>query len=94
MFLFPQLLLVSVAVASGEKKLEKRPTKKAHSVKPTKTPKSILEEFTALPPADVDFIKELDRQFKEHGDKIRIKVERSNGTDGKNIKRTIDGELG
>nr|XP_040227154.2 myb-like protein Q [Anopheles coluzzii] len=88
------LLLVSVAVASGEKKLEKRPTKKAHSVKPTKTPKSILEEFTALPPADVDFIKELDRQFKEHGDKIRIKVERSNGTDGKNIKRTIDGELG
>uniref|UniRef100_A0A182KC08 Uncharacterized protein n=1 Tax=Anopheles christyi TaxID=43041 RepID=A0A182KC08_9DIPT len=88
------LLLVSVALAAGEKKPEKRPTKKAHSLKPTKTPKSIIEEFTALPPADVDFIKELDRQFKEHGDKIRIKVERSNGTDGKNIKRTIDGDLG
>ncbi|XP_050068992.1 involucrin-like [Anopheles maculipalpis] len=88
------LLLVSVALASGEKKPEKRPTKKAHSLKPTKSPKSIIEEFTALPPADVDFIKELDRQFREHGNKIRIKVERSNGTDGKNMKRTIDGDLG
>uniref|UniRef100_A0A182Y3X4 Uncharacterized protein n=1 Tax=Anopheles stephensi TaxID=30069 RepID=A0A182Y3X4_ANOST len=88
------MLLVSVALASGEKKLEKRPTKKAHSLKPTKSPKSIIEEFTALPPADVDFIKELDRQFREHGNKIRIKVERSNGTDGKNMKRTIDGDLG
>uniref|UniRef100_A0A182LX20 Uncharacterized protein n=1 Tax=Anopheles culicifacies TaxID=139723 RepID=A0A182LX20_9DIPT len=92
--IFALLLLVSVALASGEKKLEKRPTKKAHSLKPTKTPKSIIEEFTALPPADVDFIKELDRQFREHGNKIRIKVERSNATDGKNIKRTIDGDLG
>ncbi|KFB42893.1 AGAP002744-PA-like protein [Anopheles sinensis] len=89
-----QLLLVSVTLASGERKVEKRPTKKAHSVKPTKTPKSIVEEFTALPPEDVDFIKELDRQFSEHGNKIRIKVERSNGTDGKNIKRTIEGDLG
>uniref|UniRef100_A0A182SBD6 Uncharacterized protein n=1 Tax=Anopheles maculatus TaxID=74869 RepID=A0A182SBD6_9DIPT len=88
------MLLVSVALASGEKKPEKRPTKKAHSLKPTKSPKSIIEEFTALPPADVDFIKELDRQFREHGNKIRIKVERSNGTDGKNMKRTIDGDLG
>ncbi|XP_058116954.1 putative uncharacterized protein DDB_G0268364 [Anopheles ziemanni] len=88
------LLLVSVTLASGERKVEKRPTKKAHSVKPTKTPKSIVEEFTALPPEDVDFIKELDRQFSEHGNKIRIKVERSNGTDGKNIKRTIEGDLG
>uniref|UniRef100_A0AAG5CT12 Uncharacterized protein n=1 Tax=Anopheles atroparvus TaxID=41427 RepID=A0AAG5CT12_ANOAO len=88
------LLLVSVVLAAGEKKVEKRPTKKAHSSKPTKTPKSIVEEFTALPPSDVDFIKELDRQFREHGNKIRIKVERSNGTDGKNIKRTIEGDLG
>ncbi|XP_053669826.1 transcription factor SPT20 homolog [Anopheles nili] len=88
------LLLVSVALAAGEKKLEKRPTKKAYSLKPTKSPKSIIEEFTALPPADVDFIKELDRQFREHGNKIRIKVERSNATDGKNIKRTIEGDLG
>uniref|UniRef100_A0A182NQH8 Uncharacterized protein n=1 Tax=Anopheles dirus TaxID=7168 RepID=A0A182NQH8_9DIPT len=94
MLVFLQLLLVAVALVSGEKKLEKRPTKKAHSLKPTKTPKSILEEFTALPPADVDFIKELDRQFREHGNKIRIKVERSNATDGKNIKRTIEGDLG
>uniref|UniRef100_A0A182JJ53 Uncharacterized protein n=1 Tax=Anopheles atroparvus TaxID=41427 RepID=A0A182JJ53_ANOAO len=89
-----RLLLVSVVLAAGEKKMEKRPTKKAHSSKPTKTPKSIVEEFTALPPSDVDFIKELDRQFREHGNKIRIKVERSNGTDGKNIKRTIEGDLG
>ncbi|XP_058060350.1 transcription factor mef2A [Anopheles bellator] len=88
------LLLVSAAFAAGEKKLDKRPAKKAHSQKPTKAPKTILEEFTALPPADVDFIKELDRQFAEHGNKIRIKVERSNATDGKHIKRTIEGDLG
>ncbi|XP_055639667.1 alpha-protein kinase 1-like isoform X2 [Toxorhynchites rutilus septentrionalis] len=80
--------------AAGEKKPEKKPTKKASSVKPTKTPKSIVEEFTGLPPADVDFIKELDKQFNEHGNKIRIKVERENSTNLKNTKRTIDGEVG
>ncbi|XP_055542235.1 putative uncharacterized protein DDB_G0268364 [Wyeomyia smithii] len=87
-------LLTLQATAANEKKSEKRPTKKASSAKPTKTPKSIVEEFTGLPPEDVDFIKELDRQFNEHGNKIRIKVQRDNSTGAKSAKRTIDGDLG
>ncbi|XP_053691090.1 putative mediator of RNA polymerase II transcription subunit 26 [Sabethes cyaneus] len=87
-------LLTLQASATNEKKSEKRPTKKASSAKPTKTPKSIVEEFTGLPPEDVDFIKELDRQFTEHGNKIRIKVQRENSTGTKSSKRTIDGDLG
>ncbi|XP_058823622.1 probable basic-leucine zipper transcription factor Q [Topomyia yanbarensis] len=87
-------LLTLQATAASEKKPEKRPTKKASSAKPTKTPKSIVEEFTGLPPDDIDFIKELDRQFNEHGNKIRIKIQRDNSTGIKSVKRTIDGDLG
>lgn len=55
--------------------------------------------FSNLPADDLEFIKELDKQFKLHGNKIKIKVERDNSTSsttgGKtNSKRTIDGELG
>lgn len=87
-------LLILQASAASEKKPEKRPTKKASSAKPTKTRKSVVEEFTGLPPEDIDFIKELDRQFNEHGSKIRIKVQRDNSSDTRSAKRNIDGELG
>lgn len=74
------------------KSTDKSPIKKASSVKPTKNPKSILESFSGLSTDDTKFIKELDKQFKEHGDKIKIKVE--NDKTAKNPKRTIDGDLG
>ncbi|XP_030567042.1 chromatin modification-related protein eaf-1 [Drosophila novamexicana] len=65
----------------------------------TKAP-SLAASFGNLPADDLEFIKELDKQFKLHGNKIKIKVERENttssndGGSGKNNKRTIDGELG
>jgi hypothetical protein len=80
----------------ASKHAEKPGSKKASSAKPTKTPKSVLEHFTELPADDLEFIKQLDKQFKLHGEKVKIKVERVNktSTDGKNSKRTIDGDLG
>lgn len=70
--------------------------KKARGTKPTKGPKTLLDEFAALSPQDTEFIKQLDKQFKLHGDKIKIKVERENNTavGNKNSKRTIEGSLG
>ncbi|XP_034490335.1 putative uncharacterized protein DDB_G0271606 [Drosophila innubila] len=63
----------------------------------TKAP-ALDARFSNLPADDLEFIKELDKQFKLHGNKIKIKVERDNSTNssgnGKNNKRTIDGELG
>ncbi|XP_017054559.1 putative mediator of RNA polymerase II transcription subunit 26 [Drosophila ficusphila] len=60
----------------------------------TKAP-ALSETFGNLPADDLEFIKELDKQFRLHGDKIKIKVERDNSTSGgKNSKRTIEGELG
>jgi len=62
---------------------------------PTKAP-ALTETFGNLPADDLEFIKELDKQFKLHGNKIKIKVERDNSTSsgGKNSKRTIEGDLG
>lgn len=67
----------------------------------TTKPPSLTASFGNLPADDLEFIKELDKQFKLHGNKIKIKVERENTTTssssssgGKNSKRTIDGELG
>ncbi|KAH8387436.1 hypothetical protein KR093_007044, partial [Drosophila rubida] len=62
----------------------------------TKTP-ALDAKFSNLPADDLEFIKELDKQFKLHGNKIKIKVERDNSTSGgggNGKKRTIDGELG
>ncbi|EAT48955.1 AAEL000094-PA [Aedes aegypti] len=93
--LLVSVLALQTTAANREKKPEKRPTKKASSAKPTKTPKSIVEEFTGLPPEDIDFIKELDKQFNEAGgNKLKIKVQRDNSSDTRSSKRTIDGELG
>ncbi|ALC48590.1 CG11380, partial [Drosophila busckii] len=64
------------------------------TVKTTKSP-ALDATFSNLPADDLEFIKELDKQFKLHGNKIKIKVERDNSTAAnKNSKRTIDGELG
>lgn len=74
--------------------------KKVSSIKkhPSKTSlkkvADITEKFKDLPADDLAFIKELDKQFKLHGGKVKIKVENKNVTGTKNSKRTIDGELG
>ncbi|XP_055694863.1 involucrin isoform X2 [Lutzomyia longipalpis] len=81
---------VLVEAKSGDRK-------KAFSGKPTKTPKSVVDLFNGLPEEDIKFLKELDKQFKVHGDTIKIRIERDNTTgttQGKNSKRTIDGDLG
>ncbi|KAH8394446.1 hypothetical protein KR222_005715, partial [Zaprionus bogoriensis] len=74
-------------------------TKTTTATATTKPPASLDASFSNLPADDLEFIKELDKQFKLHGNKIKIKVERDNSTSsaagGKNNnKRTIDGELG
>lgn len=83
--------------AKKENEKSQGPIKKAKSTKPTKSPKSILDQFRNLSSDDKEFLKELDKQFALHGDKIKFKVERENMTKtgkGSNRKRTIDGELG
>ncbi|XP_055902917.1 putative uncharacterized protein DDB_G0268364 [Eupeodes corollae] len=107
-FVINTLLLISLVSGAlksldkdTEKLLEKSPEKiypkKVTSLKkkPTKSPiiKSPIESFKDLPVDDLEFIKELDKQFKLHGDKIKIKVERDNST-AKNSKRTVEGDLG
>uniref|UniRef100_A0A336M2H5 CSON009293 protein n=1 Tax=Culicoides sonorensis TaxID=179676 RepID=A0A336M2H5_CULSO len=101
LILFPQVtLMLSVYGAIDCKKIDEKiektsPIKKANSSKPTKSPKSILDQFRNLSADDKEFLKELDKQFALHGDKIKFKVERENITkNASNKKRTIDGELG
>ncbi|XP_037931403.1 uncharacterized protein LOC119666193, partial [Teleopsis dalmanni] len=79
--------------------LKKRPTKalaNTNTTLPTKIQKSnknIVEAFKDLSEDDLEFINELDKQFKVHGNKIKIKIEHDTAVT-KNLKRTIDGELG
>lgn len=57
----------------------------------------ITEKFRHLPENDLTFIKELDKQFKLYGGRVKIHVENVNQTStggNKNNKRTIEGELG
>lgn len=66
-------------------------------IKPTKGPKNILDAFKNLPQDDLEFIKQLDKQFNKFGDNVKIKVQKVNQTtpaSSKNVKRTIDGDLG
>jgi hypothetical protein len=87
------VLVNSIAAIAKQEKIIKKP----HSLKPTKSPKTIIDEFRNLSPEDVEFLKQVDKQFKVHGDKIKIKVERENATvaaSKKNSKRTIDDSLG
>lgn len=65
-------------------------------LKPTKGPKNVLDAFKTLPEDDLEFIKQLDKQFNQFGDNVKIKVQKVNQTtaSSKNIKRTIDGNLG
>ncbi|XP_055855393.1 uncharacterized protein LOC129918718 [Episyrphus balteatus] len=97
--------LASAALKSFDKDSEKVLEKTSEKIypkkvitlkkKPTKSPitKSPIDSFKDLPDDDLEFIKELDKQFKLHGDKIKIKVERENTTT-KNSKRTVEGDLG
>lgn len=55
----------------------------------------ITEKFKYLPNEDLDFIKELHKQFQKYGGKIKIRIENINRTvAGKNGKRNIDGDVG
>lgn len=84
-------LLAMVSALARQQKIIKKATR---GTKPSKHQKSILDEFAGLSSDDTAFLKELDKQFKLHGDKIKIKVESDNTTTPKNSKRTIDGSLG
>jgi hypothetical protein len=85
------VLVNSIAAVARQEKIIKKPL----GLKPTKSSKTIIDEFRNLSPADAEFLKQVDKQFKVHGDKIKIKVERENSTVvNKNTKRTIDGALG
>jgi len=76
------------------KTVDKSNPKKTKAAKPSKTPKTILDYFENLNKDDQGFIKDLDKQFNDYGDKIKIKIEKDNNTaSNKNSKRTIDGEL-
>lgn len=84
-------LVNSIAAIARQEKIIKKP----HGLKPTKSPKTIIDEFRHLSPEDMEFLKQVDKQFKVHGEKIKIKVERENTTVvNKNSKRTIDSSLG
>ncbi|XP_053951571.1 putative uncharacterized protein DDB_G0271606 [Anastrepha ludens] len=87
--------------------LKKRPTKTSASHMTTastqnsknkrkKVTADVTAAFKDLPADDLEFIKELDKQFQLHGEKIKIKVEHDNSTgeEKQTSKRTIDGELG
>lgn len=86
--------------------LKKRPTKTptsyvtaattSNSKSKRKKVTDVTAAFKDLPADDLEFIKELDKQFQLHGEKIKIKVEHDNTTESEkqNSKRTIDGELG
>ncbi|CAH1721515.1 unnamed protein product [Chironomus riparius] len=88
------LLVDGISAVAKQEKIIKKPL----NLKPTKTPqKTVLEEFREhLTSEDAEFIKQIDTQFKKHGDKLSIKLERENGTKpfNKNAKRTIDDSLG
>lgn len=67
--------------------------KAAAQLKPTKGPKTIIDAFNGLPAADIEFIRQLDKQFNKFGDNVKIKVQKENRTTSKNTKRTIEGSL-
>lgn len=95
---FQQVLIVllvdGISAVAKQEKIIKKPL----NLKSTKTPqKTVLDEFREhLTSEDAEFIKQIDTQFKKHGDKLSIKLERENSTKpfNKNAKRTIDDSLG
>lgn len=92
------LSIFALVLGKSEKKnaTSAIPPKKATYLKPTKGPKSLVDRFRALPVDDLAFIKELDKQFATYGGNVKIKVAKVNATGniGKNVKRTINGEVG
>jgi hypothetical protein len=87
------LLFSGISAVAKQEKIIKKPL----GLKPIKESKSILDEFRQhLTNEDAEFIKQIDKQFKLHGDKLKIKVEKDNTTRpmNKNQKRTVDDSLG
>lgn len=102
-FLHPHTQVIAVIflwvnLVSAKRTRAEHALKKATvHIKPTKGPKNILEAFKSLPQDDLEFIKQLDKQFNKFGDNVKIKVQKVNqtaATSSKNVKRTIDGSLG
>lgn len=88
-------MLVWTSVADAKTQRIQHQLKKATThIKPTKGPKSVLDTFKDLSADDFEFVKQLDKQFKQYGDNVKIKIQKENRTTSKNIKRTIDGSLG
>jgi len=94
---FQQVLIVllvdEISAVAKQEKIIKKPL----NLKPTTPQKTVLDEFREhLTSEDAEFIKQIDTQFKKHGDKLSIKLERENSTKpfNKNAKRTIDDSLG
>lgn len=83
------------AVDGKTQRIQHQLKKAATHIKPTKGPKNVLETFKSLSSDDFEFIKQIDKQFKQYGDNVKIKIQKENRTTtNKNIKRTIDGSLG
>lgn len=81
--------------ADGKNVRASQALKKATAtLKPTKSPKNVLEAFKNLPADDLEFIKQLDKQFSKFGNNVKIKLQKVNRTTTKNQKRTIDSSLG
>lgn len=89
------VLFVWTSVVNCKTQRTNHALKKATThLKPTKGPKSVIDAFKNLPADDLEFIKQLDKQFNKFGDNVKIKIQKENRTTTKNIKRTIDGSLG
>lgn len=88
------LLSVHLTIATTRPARKLYLGKKASSRKPVKEPKAILEAFRGLASDDLEFIKQLDKQFQKFGNNVKIKIQKENSTRTKNSKRTIDGSLG
>lgn len=99
--LFFRFLQIAIIVAIHVNVSECKVTRHSHATKKAigqqkakKGQKSIVDAFKGLPVEDIEFLKQLDKQFKQFGDNVQIKVQRDNRTTSKNTKRTIDGSLG
>lgn len=89
------IIFVWTNLADGKNLRATQALKKATAtLKPTKSPKSVLEAFKNLPADDLEFIKQLDKQFSKFGNNVKIKLQKVNRTTTKNQKRTIDSSLG
>lgn len=93
-------LLLALAEAKSRSATDRQLSANKHrsvkklNQKSTKSPKTTVDAFKGLSDDDYEFIRQVDKQFKKFGNNLKIKVQKENRTQSKNIKRTIDGSLG